>query len=367
MSARSFFRGVGQISVGEIAKLTGAELRRDSDPARAIKGIATLDRGGPSDLVFLDHAKFAQAASAITAGACLSSPRLAEHVPPGVALLVAEKPFHAFVNVARKLFPDALRPSSLFAGDGATAGVAAGAVVHPTARLEGGVTVDPGAVIGAGAEIGSGTVVAANAVIGAQVRVGRDCAIGPNASIAHALIGDRVIVHAGCRIGQDGFGFVMGLGGHRKIPQIGRVIIQDDVEIGAGTSIDRGGLRDTIIGEGTKIDNQVQIGHNVVIGRHCVLVAQVGIAGSVVLEDYVVLGGQVGVADNLTIGEGAKVGAQSGIMSNIPAGQSWFGYPATRARDYWRDTATLRAMAKSAHAGAGKGRPDATGEDSSSD
>jgi UDP-3-O-[3-hydroxymyristoyl] glucosamine N-acyltransferase len=236
--------------------------------------------------------------------------------------------------------------------------------VHPTARLEGGVTIDPGAVIGAGAEIGSGTVIGANAVIGTQVRIGRDCAIGPNASITYALIGDRVIVHAGCRIGQDGFGFVMGPGGHRKIPQIGRVMIQDDVEIGAGTSIDRGGLRDTVIGEGTKIDNQVQIGHNVVIGRHCVLVAQVGIAGSVVLEDYVVLGGQVGVADNLTIGEGAKVGAQSGIMSNIPAGQSWFGYPATRSRDYWRDTATLRAMAKSAQA-ADKARSTGTGEEPS--
>ncbi len=165
-----------------------------------------------------------------------------------------------------------------------------------------------------------------------------------------------MIVHAGCRIGQDGFGYVMGPGGHRKIPQIGRVIIQDDVEIGAGTSIDRGGLRDTVIGEGTKIDNQVQVGHNVVIGRHCVLVAQVGIAGSVVLEDYVVLGGQVGVADNLTIGEGAKVGAQSGVMSNIPAGESWFGYPARRSRDYWREVAALRATTKPRRSGAGSGR-----------
>jgi len=268
------------------------------------------------------------------------------------------------VNVARTLFPDALRPSSLFSGDGAAPGVAPGAVLHSAARLESGVTVDPGAIVGAGAEIGSGTVIGANAVIGANVRIGRDCAIGPNVSIAHALIGDRVIVHAGCLIGQDGFGFVMGPGGHRKIPQIGRVIIQDDVEIGAGTCIDRGGLRDTIVGEGTKIDNQVQVGHNVLIGRHCVLVAQVGIAGSVVLEDYVVLGGQVGVADNLTIGEGAKVGAQSGVMSNIPAGQTWVGYPAARSRDYWRDMASMRAIARSAASRAG-GRDAGTGEESS--
>jgi UDP-3-O-[3-hydroxymyristoyl] glucosamine N-acyltransferase len=365
MSARSFFRSDKEIGVGELAKLAGAELRRNPDPARAITGIATLDRGGPSDLVFLDHAKFSEQARASVAGACLTSQRLAEFVPPDVALLIVDKPFQAFVNVARALFPAALRPSSLFSGDSGGPGVAAGAVVHPRARLESGVTIDPGVVIGAGAEIGAGTVIGANAVIGTSVRIGRDCAIGPNVSIAHALVGDRVILHAGCMIGQDGFGFVMGAGGHRKIPQIGRVIIQDDVEIGAGTSIDRGGLRDTVIGEGTKIDNQVQVGHNVSIGRHCVLVAQVGIAGSVVLEDYVVLGGQVGVADNLTIGEGAKVGAQSGIMSNIPPGESWFGYPARRSRDYWREVAALRAKTRPGPAGRGGSRNADASEDRS--
>jgi UDP-3-O-[3-hydroxymyristoyl] glucosamine N-acyltransferase len=319
MSARSFFRGDRQITVGEIARLTGAEARRNADPARTIAGIATLALGGPSDLVVLDQARFADDARSTAAGACIANRQLVQCVPTNVALLVADKPFDAFVTVARALFPDALRPSSLFDGARA-AGVAPGAVMHPTARLESGVTVDPGAVIGAGAEIGSGTVIGANAVIGAHVRIGRDCAIGPNASIAHALIGDRVTVHAGCLIGQDGFGFAIDLVPPRKVPQVGRVIIQDDVEIGAGTSIDRGGLRDTIIGEGTKIDNQVQVGHNVLIGRHCVLVAQVGIAGDVELEDYVVLGGQVSVAGHLTIGEGAKVAAQSGIVADIPVG-----------------------------------------------
>ena len=328
MGARSFFRGDRRISVGEIAKLTGADLRGSADPAWTITGIATLDRGGPSDLVFLDHAKGSGQARTSAAGACLTNPELAACAPPHAALLVVEDPFEAFVVVARALFPDALRPSSLFSGAGAAAGVAAGAVVHPSARLEGGVTIDPGAVVGAGAEVGSGTAIGANAVIGAEVRIGRNCAIGPNVSVAHALIGDRVILHAGCRIGQDGFGFAQTSDGHRKIPQVGRVIIQDDVEIGAGSCVDRGGLSDTMIGEGTKIDNQVQVGHNAVIGRHCVLVAQVGIAGSVVLEDHVMLERQVGVADNLTIGEGARVGAQSEVMSDIPAGQSWLGSPA---------------------------------------
>lgn len=336
MSARSFFRGDRRITVGEIAKLTGAELRRSADPAQAITGIATLERGGPSDLVFLDRAGHADQARASAAGACLTDRRLAKCVPASAALLVVEHPFPAFVSVARTLFPDALRPSSLFSGEGGGSGVGAGAVMHPTARVESGVTVDPGAVVGAGAEIGSGTVIGANAVVGTNVRIGRDCSIGPNVSVAHALIGDRVLLHAGCVIGQeglgDGFGFATDPGGHRKIPQIGRVIIQDDVEIGAGTSIDRGGLGDTVVGEGTKIDNQVQVGHNVVIGRHCVLVAQVGIADGAVLEDYVMLAGQVGVADNLMIGEGARVGARSAVMSNIPAGQSWEGYPAKRVR-----------------------------------
>jgi len=330
MSARSFFRGERRITVGEIAKLTGANLNPTADPARPIAGIATLDRAGPSDLVFLDHARFSDDARFSAAGACLTSKQLAACVPSQVASLIVDDPFKAFVDVARALFPDALRPSSLFAGGIAVPGVAPGAVMHPSARLESGVTVDPGAVVGAGAEIGSGTVIGSNAVIGPDVRIGRNCGVGPNVSVAHALIGDRVILHAGCLIGQDGFGFATGPQGHRKIPQVGRVIIQDDVEIGAGSSVDRGGLCDTVIGEGTKIDNQVQVGHNVVIGRHCVLVAQVAIAGGVVLEDFVVLGGQVGIADGLTIGEGAKVAAQSGVMSNIPPGQSWIGSPAKR-------------------------------------
>jgi UDP-3-O-[3-hydroxymyristoyl] glucosamine N-acyltransferase len=165
------------------------------------------------------------------------------------------EPYRAFVAVRRLLFPDSLRPSSMFATSGT-----AGAHVHASARLESGVTLDPGVVIGPRAEIGTGTVIAATAVIGPGVRIGRQCSIGSHSSIQHSLIGDRVIIHAGCRLGQDGFGFVLGLG-HTKVPQLGRVIVQDEVEIGAGTTIDRGANRDTVIGEGTKIDNLVQIGH----------------------------------------------------------------------------------------------------------
>jgi UDP-3-O-[3-hydroxymyristoyl] glucosamine N-acyltransferase len=323
MSARSFFRGEKPLTIAELAALTGAELRRNPDPERRIAGIAVLDRAGPQDLVFLDNLKFAVQMGGCVAGACLVTEQFASFVPERVAVLVADRPFPAFVAVARALYPDALRPSSLFEGARAP-----GAVLHPDARLESGVAIDPGAVIGPRAERGSGTFIGANAVIGPDVHIGRNCSIGPNTSIIQALIGDRVIIHAGCQIGQDGFGYIMSPGGHRKIPQVGRVIIQDDVEIGAGSAIDRGAFRDTVIGEGTKIDNQVQVGHNVTIGRHCVLVAQSGVAGSATLEDYVVLGAKVGIKDHLTIGEGAQIAASSNLGVDVPAGERWAGTPA---------------------------------------
>jgi UDP-3-O-[3-hydroxymyristoyl] glucosamine N-acyltransferase len=183
-------------------------------------------------------------------------------------------------------------------------------------------------------------------VIGPDVRIGRQCAVGAHASILHALIGDRVIIHPGVRIGQDGFGFLPSRHGHQKIPQTRRVIIQDDVEIGANTTIDRGATRDTIVGEGTKIDNLVQIGHNVSIGRHCLIVSQVGISGSVTIGDFAVLGGQVGVADHLTIGEGAMLGAKAGVMSNVPAGGRWGGFPAEPAIDWKRGQAIVRRLVR---------------------
>jgi len=204
------------------------------------------------------------------------------------------------------------------------------------------VTIDPGAVIGPRAAIGAGTVIGPTAVIGPEVHIGRDCSIGPGASIVHALLGDNVIIHAGCRIGQDGFRYHPSAKGHVKVPQLGRVIIQDSVEIGAGTTIDRGGGGDTVIGEGTKIDNLVQIGHNCTIGRHCIIIAQCGLSGSVTLGDHVILAGQVGIADHLTIGEGSMIGAKSGVTSNVPAGQRWLGFPALPGSEFLRAMIALR-------------------------
>jgi UDP-3-O-[3-hydroxymyristoyl] glucosamine N-acyltransferase len=340
MTEAFFFQRHSGLTLREIVALTGAAPQLGAELDRRITGIAALDHAAQGDLCFLDSAKFAEQASICEAGACLTTQRLAHFLPVQVSLLHAREPYPAFVEVSRALFPGALRPSSLFEAHG----VADGALVHPTARLERGVTIDPAAVIGPRAEIGAATVIGAGTVVGPNVHIGRDCAIGPNVSIIHALIGDRVIIHPGCRIGQDGFGYRMRAAGHVKVPQIGRVIIQDDVEIGANTTIDRGAMSDTVIGEGTKIDNLVQIAHNVLIGRHCVLASQTGISGSAVIGDNVMTGGQVGIADHVTIGAGAALGAKAGVMHDAPAGARWVGAPAKPVKQFFREVAALERL-----------------------
>lgn len=339
---RDFVIADCELTTGEIAALTGAKLRHGDPPDQRIRNIAPLDTAGASDVSFLDNSKYAGELATTRAGACLIAPRFIESAPRNLVVLETPQPYPAFVAVTRKLFGNLLRPASLFG----TSGRASSAQIDPTARLEADVIVDPLAVIGPRAEIGSGTLIGPGAVIGSDVRIGRQCAIGAHASIMHALIGDRVIIHPGVRIGQDGFGFLPSRQGHQKIPQTRRVIIQDDVEIGANTTIDRGATRDTVIGEGTKIDNLVQIGHNVSIGRHCLIVSQVGISGSVTVGDYAMLGGQAGVADHIAIGEGAMVGARAGVMTNIPTGGRWAGFPAEPAIEWKRGVATVRRLVR---------------------
>ena len=340
MSEPVFLRDTRGLSLDEIVALTGASAPEGTARARHIVNVAPLDRASPSDIAFYDAKKFSGAAGRTHAGICLTSAALAKELPSRVTVLVVREPFRAFVQVARALFPHSLRPSSL-----AKAGVVAGAYVDASARLENGVTVEPGAVIGPRAEIGSGSIVGAACVIGADVRIGRDCSVSAGAVLSNTLIGDRVIIHPGCKIGQDGFGFVMGAG-HLKVPQVGRVIIQDDVEIGANTTIDRGGLRDTVIGEGTKIDNLVQIGHNVSIGRHCIVVAHTGISGSSTLEDYVVLGARVGIGNDVTVGEGAQVAAICNVFGNVPPGARWGGTPGRPIKQWFREIAAIERLAR---------------------
>ncbi|MGJ3261679.1 MAG: UDP-3-O-(3-hydroxymyristoyl)glucosamine N-acyltransferase [Salinarimonas sp.] len=336
-----FFPKSGPIPLGEVADLAGATLPDGADPQALLDEAVPLDRAGPHSLAYMDNPLYAEALATTAAGVVLVSRRFAERVPAGALALVCAEPYRAFAAVLSRLHPSATRPGSCFEA----LGVSHGALVHPTARIEHGATVDPGAVVGPHAEIGKGTVVCANAVVGPHCRIGRDCAISAGVTLANALVGNRVILHPGVRVGQDGFGFAMGPRGHAKVPQIGRVVIQDDVEIGANCTIDRGSGRDTVIGEGTKIDNLVQIGHNVVIGRHCVIVSQVGISGSATLGDFVVLGGQVGVIGHVTIGAGAQIAATSNVNGDVPPGARWGGTPAKPLREWFREITAVKTLA----------------------
>ena len=348
MEHPGFFERAGPFPLHHVAAQLGCEVPDNADPGQMISDIRALDDAGPGHLSFIDNRKYLSQLQASRASACLVAPALAARLPATIAALQLRSPYRGFAQALALFYPEAMRPKAAMSEAGEP-------LIHPSARLEPGVRVEPGAVIGREAWIGAGTTIAAGAVIGYRVTVGRDSYVGPNASIIHALIGDRVIIHGGARIGQDGFGFAMGPGGHLKVPQIGRVIVQSDVEIGANSAIDRGALKDTCIGEGTKIDNLVQIGHNVVIGRHCVIVGQVGIAGSAVLEDYVVIGGQGGVAGHITIGAGAQIAGASHAKDSVPAGVRMIGTPARTLREWGREQVALKRLVAGARSSSGKG------------
>ena len=300
-----------------------------------LTGPAPLQSAGPGEVSFLDNRRYLPALKATRAGAVIVHPDMAGHVPAGCTAIVTKDPYLGWARVASLFFPVA----PVHPGVHASAVVDAAAFVDPRAEVGPLAVIEAGAVIGARCRIGAGVV------IGAGVEMGADCRIGPGASISHAILGARVYVYPGARIGQEGFGFAFGPRGPETVPQLGLVIVEDDVEIGANSCIDRGSAQDTVIGAGTRIDNLVQIGHNVRIGRCCVLVAQVGVAGSSVLEDFVMLGGQAGLAGHLTVGSKARIGAQAGVMGDVPSGEEWVGSPAMPARSMFRQVALLRRLA----------------------
>jgi UDP-3-O-[3-hydroxymyristoyl] glucosamine N-acyltransferase len=336
MPDSGFFTAAGPFTLRRLAEISEARMAPGGDPERVLRDVAPLDAAGPEDVSFLDNRRYVPAFAATRAGACVVQEEMAPKAPAGVALLLAEDPYRAYARIAQAFHPVAAPE----------AGISPAAIVDPTARLAPDCRVEHGAVIGAGAEIGARTSIGANAVIGSGVVIGEDSIIGAGTTISHSIIGRRVNVYPGARLGQDGFGFAMGPAGHLKVPQLGRVIVEDDVEIGANTTIDRGAGPDTVIGAGTKIDNLVQIGHNVQVGPGCILVAQVGIAGSTHLGAFVVAGGQAGIAGHLEIGAGARIAARSGVMRDIEPGGTVAGSPALPFKEFFRQCAALGRLAR---------------------
>lgn len=326
-----FFGRTGPHLLAIVAQAAGG-IARKSD--LLIEGLAPLQMATPNEVSFLDNRRFASALKQTQAGAVIVHPDMQAWVPDATVPILTTEPHVGWAQVAALFHPTP--PAS--PGIHASAVVADGAVIDPSAE------VGPLCVIEAGAEIGPRCRIGSGVAVGSGVIVGPDCRIGAHASLSHAVLGARVYVYPGARIGQEGFGFAPIKTGFQTAPQLGRVILEDDVEVGANTTIDRGSTQDTVIGAGSRLDNLVQIGHNVVLGRCCVIVAQTGIAGSTVLEDFVQVGGQVALDGHLRIGLGARIGAQSGVMWDIPSGVDVVGTPAQPKRDFFRQVAMLRRM-----------------------
>ena len=330
-----FHRAGPPLTLAEAARIADGELV-GGDPAQQVSGVGPLQAAGPEEVSFLDNRRYLAQLAETRAAAVVIAPDFAARVPAGVAAIVAKQPYLAFGRVARQLFP----VPALRSGIHPTAVVAEDAVVHPSAEI------GPYAVIESGAEIGAGCVIGPHAVLGAGVVLGEGCRIGAHASMSHCIAGRGVVLHPGARVGQEGFGFaVTPEGRFETMPQLGRVLLGDAVEVGANACIDRGSQGDTVLGAGTRLDNLVQVAHNVRTGRACVLVAQVGISGSVTLGDGVQMGGQSGTTGHISLGDRAQVAAQSGVMNDVAAGEVVGGSPAWPLRETLRAFATLRKLA----------------------
>ncbi|OGN44326.1 MAG: UDP-3-O-(3-hydroxymyristoyl)glucosamine N-acyltransferase [Caulobacterales bacterium RIFCSPHIGHO2_01_FULL_70_19] len=333
-----FFESLPALGVAGLAERIGGEVLRGGE--RMISAVAPLASAGPADVGFLGDRRFLDTLRTTSAGCVIAPAAAVDAVPPDSALIVSGEPQAAWAKASLLLHrPRELSPIAL-----------------SEAAEDDSVAAEPGVVVGRGARIGRGTRIGANSVIGPGVQIGRDCVIGPNVTVGFALVGDRVKLYAGARIGEAGFGAAGSRSGPVDVPQLGRVILQDGVTVGANSCIDRGAYGDTVIGENTKIDNLVMIGHNCVIGRNCLIAAHTGISGSVTVGDGVIFGGKAGIGDHIAIGEGARVAAGAGVLADIPPGETWSGYPAKPIRQFLRETVWVSKQA------AGKARAGKTDE-----
>ena len=341
-----FFQRTGPHTLAAIA-----DAAEGKAPPRRLRfsGIAPLQTATADDVSFLDNPKYLPALAGTAAGAVIVHPDLAGRVPDSAVPIQTAEPYAGWAKVAALFHPiPPVQPGAHLT-----------AVVDPTAEVDASAEIGPFAVIGARTRIGPRCRIGTHVTIGDGVIMGRDCRIGSHVTVSHALLGDRIALYPGARIGQEGFGFAVTAEGFVTVPQLGRVILEDDVEVGANTTIDRGSMHDTVIGAGSRLDNLVQIAHNVRLGRGCVIVAQAGISGSTILGDHVMLGGQAGLTGHLRIGRGARIGAQAGVMADVPAGAEVVGSPAQKARTFFRELAVLRRLARGAsRAGRDKERDD---------
>ena len=338
-----FFQRAGPYALARVAEAARGEVRAAADgvPAVMLRGVAPLQAAGPAEVSFLDNQRYAGLLASTRAGAVLVRPECAPRLPPGSAAIVLDDPYAGWARVATLFHPEPPpRP-----------GRHPSAVIAPDAAVDASAEIGPLAVIGEGAEIGPRCRIGPGAVIAPRVVLGPDCRVGAHASLSHAVLGARVYVYPGARIGQEGFGFAATAEGYLTVPQLGRVVLEDDVEVGANSTVDRGSVQDTVIGRGSRLDNLVQIGHNARLGRCCVVVAQAGISGSTTLGDFVVVAAQAGLTGHLRIGDRARIGAQSGVMADVDAGADVVGSPAQPLREFFRGVATLRRLSRRGEGG----------------
>ncbi len=331
-----FYKNNGPYSLKQICEICSASLQDESKSEVMINDMGSIFNGTEGEISFFFDKKKKESAAQIKTTACVTTKELAGFLPENVIVLISENPHESFIKLNRTMYSEIMPEPQ----------ISDKAVIAKTAKIGQNCYIGACAVIGENVEIGDNCYLEPNCVIADGCKLGNNCRVGSCANIMHAIIGNNVYIYGGARIGWDGFGFQTVAGQHKRIPQLGRVIIGNDVEIGANSCIDRGALDDTIIGDGVRIDNLVQVAHNDVLGRGCILVAQVGIAGSCTFGDYVVAGGQVGFADHLNIGSMAQIGAQSGVMRDVEPGASLMGSPAIGFRDFMKQTACVQKLWK---------------------
>ena len=331
-----FFRRRGPFALAAILEATGARVAGRHDTSRLFHDVAGLADAGSADLTFLDNVKYVEAFTECRAGGCFIREQYGDRAPRGMIALISDNPYLAFARAARMFYPD----------PAVTPGISAQAFIESGARIGEGARIDAFAVIRSGVEIGARCSIGAGCVVEHHVRIGDDCRIGPGAVLMFCVIGNRVTIESGARVGTEGFGFAASPDGAVRLPHVGRVVIGDDVGIGANTTIDRGSLGDTVIGDGAMIDNQVQIAHNAKVGRHAILAGQSGLAGSAILGDFAMIGGQSGVSNHVRVGPGARIGGNSSAARDLEGGGTYLGMPAIPQREFWRRQVMLRRLAK---------------------